>query len=132
MPRHGWLIVAVAVATTIPASGCGGTVVRPAEIAQGIQQAGLQLEPASPLDAPQVTREQARLVAGEVFTANGWGGRITAITLVTISGPGNDRLGWDPRQHRLGYAIDWTDGSTVGFTLVSAVTGEVLLVTGYD
>jgi hypothetical protein len=131
MLRYEPLIAVAALATALAAMGCGRAVVLPSPIEADIERAGLHLEAASVLDPPPVTPGHARLAAREAFEANEDLGQITRVTLVTVSGPGNPRLGWDPRAHRLAYAVEWTEGSTVGLMLVSAVTGEVLYNTAY-
>jgi len=129
---HGRPLAAVvALTVAVALTACDRAVVLASPIAEGLERAGLHLETATVLDLPPVTRQGAELAANEAFAANDEHGQITRITLVTVAGPGNPRLGWDPRHHRLVNAVEWTAGSTVGLTLVSAGTGEVLYVTAY-
>ena len=123
--------VGIAALVTALAAACATPLALRAPLDGVVERAGLRLEAASILDTAQIGQEQAESAAREAFVANGDDGQITTITLVKVSGPGNTRLGWEPADHRLAYAIEWTDEATVGLTLVSGVTGEVLFVTAY-
>lgn len=110
---------------------CTESFVMASPLNGAMERAGLQLRAASIVDVPAVPREAAELTANETIVVSAAGARLTRMTLVTVGGPGNARLDWKPAEHPLVYAAEWTDGSTLGLTLVSAGTGEVLLVTAY-
>jgi hypothetical protein len=132
MKTHRRILVGVAVLAMAEAvAACVGPVVLASPVGEAVERAGLHLEPASFLDVPAVTQEAAVGTARETMDANVVDGWLTQVMLVIVSGPGNPRLGWDPAKERLVYAVEWSDGTTVGLTLVSASTGEVLLVTAY-
>jgi hypothetical protein len=103
----------------------------PSRIASTLEEAGIVLERASPLAQPTIDREQATRAARGAAAVNEWRGQITDVVLVAVSGPGNPRLGFEPGQHSLAYAISWTGDDFDGFVLVSASTGEVLFVTAW-
>lgn len=102
----------------------------PSSIANAVEGAGLHLEVAWLGDAP-ISRDLAVSTAEHAIDANEIGARLTGVDLVTVSGPGNPRLGWDPADDSLVYAVQWTAGSTVGLLLLSARSGEVLFNTAY-
>lgn len=123
-------VVAV-LAFALGVAACGRSVVLASPIDEAVERAGLHQEAASILGVPQVTREGAERASRDAAAANGHTVDASRTTLVSVTGPGNPRLGWEPRQHPLAYAVERSDGGTVGLTLVSATTGEVLLVTAY-
>jgi hypothetical protein len=126
------MLAAVAVLAFAQAvAACDRTFVIAPPIGDAMERAGLHFERASILDRPPVTQEAAAVAARETVDVNVDDGWLTRITLVAVPGPGNERLGWEPAQHPLVYAGEWSDGPTVGLTLISAYTGEVLLVTAY-
>ena len=117
-----WLAVAFAVIA------CDPRLEVPSAVAENIDGAGIQLDVAWFADSA-VTREAAVQTVRAALVANRYDGQITKVDLVTVSGPGTIRLGWQPRDHPLAYAIQWSGGTSIGLMLVSARTGEILLVT---
>jgi hypothetical protein len=103
----------------------------PSRIATTLDEAGIQLDRASALAQPTIDRDQAMRAAQGVAAVNEWRGQITEVALVTVSGPGNPRLSWEPSQHPLAYAVSLAGPAFDGFVLVSASTGEVLFVTAW-
>jgi hypothetical protein len=127
-PRRGTLATTLAIAFAL--GGCARNLTLPASVAEGLDRAGLTLETAF-LAAPQVGREAAIQAGRDALREGRYDGTVTAVDLVTVSGPANVRLGWSPAEHPLAYAVQWTAGHTVGLVLVSARTGEILLLTAY-
>jgi len=126
------IIAAVAVLVVAQAvTACDQAFVIAPPIGEAMERGGLHFERASFLDIPPVTQEAAAMTARETVDGNVDDGWLTRITLVTVTGPGNPRLEWEPARDPLVYAVEWSDGPTVGLTLISARTGEVLLVTAY-
>jgi hypothetical protein len=109
---------------------CDQNLAMPGSIAEALDRGGLTLKMAW-FAATQVTREAAIEAARDDLQQGNYDGTVTSVDLVTVSGPGNVRLGWSPADHPLAYAVQWTSGSSVGLVLVSARTGEVLLLTAY-
>jgi hypothetical protein len=127
LPRH-LALIGILVGTA-SVSACAPSF--PSHIAATLEAAGIRLDGASPLAQPTIDREQAMRAAQGAAAVNEWRGQITEIVLVALSGPGNPRLGWEPGQHPLAYAVSWTGDGFDGFVLVSASTGEVLFVTAW-
>ena len=126
-PRHLALICILV--SLVGMSACAPPL--PSRIATTLDEAGIQLGAASPLARPEIDREQAIRAAQGAATVNEWRGQVRDVVLVAVSGPGNPRLGWDPGQHPLAYAVSWTGDDFDGLVLVSASTGEVLFVTAW-
>jgi hypothetical protein len=127
MPRH-LALIAILVGTA-SVSACAPSF--PSHIAATLEAAGIRLDGASPLAQPTIDREQAMRAAQEAAAVNDWRGQITAVELVAVSGPGNPRLGWEPGQHPLAYAVSLAGNGFDGLVLVSASTGEVLFATAW-
>jgi hypothetical protein len=125
LPQLALICILVAMAV----NGCASSF--PSRIATTLEAAGIHLDGAPPLVRPTIDPEQAVRAAQGAAAVNDWRGRVTDVVLVAVSGPGNPRLGWDPGQHPLAYAVSWTGAGLVGLVLVSASSGEVLFATAW-